>query len=131
MRLIILLTLLGLPVAEIWILIYLTHRYDWWVFFYLVVVAMLGLQLIRQEKILFLGRMMRNLIQGGGPLKSIFGSARYIIAGILLIIPGIITDIIACILLIIPVKKLKHASPETATGSPDKEIIEGEFRREE
>ena len=90
MRLIVTLALLAFPIAEIWILINLFHQYGWWVLLYLVAMFLLGLQLIRDEKLLFSGRMMQSLNQGGNPMKAMFGSARNIIAGILLIIPGVL-----------------------------------------
>ena len=82
MRLIFILALLAFPIAEIWILINLAHQYGWWVLLYLVVVALLGLQLIRDEKLLFSGRMMQSLSQGGNPMKAVFGSMRNIITSI-------------------------------------------------
>ncbi len=109
MRLILLFMLLAFPIAEIWILINLTHRYGWWVLLYLVVVGWLGLQLVREEKQLFSVKMMQSLAQGGNPVRAVFGSARNMIAGILLIIPGVLTDAIAAILLLIPMKQPKLA----------------------
>jgi UPF0716 protein FxsA len=131
MRFIILLAILAFPIAEIWILINLAQHYGWWVLLYLVVIAMLGLQLIRDEKLLFSGRMMQSLSQGGNPMKAMFGSARNIIAGILLIIPGVITDFIAVILLLIPVNKGAIKSPKHAQKAANDDVIEGEFRRED
>lgn len=132
MRLIITLALLVFPIAEIWILISLAHQYGWWVLVYLVVVALLGLQLIRDEKLLFSGRMMQNLMQGSHPVKALFGSARNIIAGILLIIPGVLTDIIAVILLLIPVNKAEHNVPRhSSRTAANDDVIEGEFHRED
>lgn len=107
MRIIITLLLLALPVAEIWILINLAHQYGWWVLVYLVVIGWLGLQLIREEKLLFSGRMMHSMMQGGNPIKAMLGSARNMIAGVLLMIPGVITDLIAVGLLLIPLKQPK------------------------
>lgn len=132
MRIIITLALLAFPIAEIWILISLANQYGCWILLYLVVVALLGLQLIRDEKLLFSGRMIQSLTQGSNPIKAIFGSARHIIAGVLLIIPGVITDIIAVILLLIPVNKdgkniSKYQTPKAAND----DVIEGEFRRED
>ncbi|MCX7189639.1 MAG: hypothetical protein RLZZ541_1188 [Pseudomonadota bacterium] len=131
MRIISLLAILAFPVAEIWILINLAHQYGWWLILYLVVMAMLGLQLIRDEKLLFSGRMMENLNQEGNPIKAIFGSARNIIAGILLIIPGVITDLIAVVLLLIPVNKNKQATSQYSQQAANDDVIEGEFHREE
>lgn len=109
MRIIIILLLLALPIAEIWILVNLAHLYGWWVLFYLVVIGWLGLQLIREEKLLFSGRMMHSMMQGGSPIKAMLGSARNMIAGVLLMIPGVITDLIAVGLLLIPLKQSKLA----------------------
>ena len=110
MRLILFLMLLAFPIAEIWILINLSHRYGWWVLLYLVVVGWLGLQLVREEKQLFSGKMMQSLMQGGNPARAMFASARNLIAGVLLMIPGVLTDVIAAILLLIPMKQPKLAS---------------------
>lgn len=131
MRLIFILALLAFPIVEIWILINLAHQYGWWVLLYLVVVAVLGLQLIRDEKLLFTGRMMQNLSQGGNPMKAIFGSARNIIAGILLIIPGVMTDLIAVVLLLIPVNKDALKTHKHTKKAANDDVIEGEFRHEE
>ncbi len=132
MPLIILVLIIAFPIAEIWILIHLADEYGWWVLLYLVVVTMLGLQLIREEKLLFSGRMMQSLMQGGNPVKAVFGSARNIIAGVLLVIPGAITDIIAIILLLIPVKNNKTTSDKfTNKPAANDDVIEGEFKRED
>lgn len=132
MPLIILVLIISFPIAEIWILIHLADEYGWWVLLYLVVVTMLGLQLIREEKLLFSGRMMQSLMQGGNPVKAVFGSARNIIAGVLLVIPGAITDIIAIILLLIPVKNNKTTSDKfTNKPAANDDVIEGEFKRED
>ncbi len=147
MRIITTLALLAFPIAEIWILINLGQLYGWWVLLYLVVVAWLGLQLIRDEKVSFSSRMMQSLSQGGSPIKAMFGSARNIIAGILLIIPGVISDFIAVVLLLIPLKRGQlggarantqtqqdHVEPGQASPfkkhrqAANKDIIEGEFR---
>ncbi len=132
MRLLLTLALLAFPIAEIWLLISLADAYGWWVLLYLVVIAVLGLQLIRDEKLLFSGRMMQSLTQGGNPVKAIFGSARNIIAGVLLIIPGVITDLIAVVLLLIPVNKDgQNASNHQTRKAANDDVIEGEFRRED
>ncbi|MDP1767122.1 MAG: FxsA family protein [Methylotenera sp.] len=131
MRLILTLALLAFPIAEIWILINLFQQYGWWVLLYLVAVGLLGLQLIRDEKLLFSGRMMQSLSQGGNPMKAMFGSARNIFAGVLLIIPGVITDLIAVVLLLIPVKNDVLKSPKYTQKAANDDVIEGEFRRED
>jgi UPF0716 protein FxsA len=132
MRLIFLLGILAFPVVEIWILINLIQQYGSIVVLYLLVVAVLGIKLIRDEKSLFSVRMMQTLSQGANPFKTIFGSARNIIAGILLIVPGIMTDIIAAVLLLIPISSdaQKSDAYQTKPAAND-DVIEGEFHREE
>lgn len=124
--------LIAFPIAEIWILISLADEYGWWLLLYLVVVSLLGLQLIREEKLLFSGKMLQSLTQGGSPIKAVFGSARNIIAGFLLVIPGVLTDIIAAILLLIPVKKSQTQDTQfTNKPAANEDVIEGEFTRED
>lgn len=131
MRIISLLVILAFPVAEIWLLINLAQQYGWLFLLYLVVVGMLGLQLIRDEKLLLSGRMMQSLKQESNPLKAILGSARNIIAGILLIIPGVITDFIAVILLLVPTNKHVQTTSAYRQQAANDDVIEGEFHREE
>jgi len=105
MRLIIGLILLAFPFIEIFLLLELADRYGWWLLIYLVVIGFLGLQLIRGEKLLMSAKMMQSLSAGGNPIKTMLGSARNMVAGVLLIIPGVITDMIAVVLLLIPFGK--------------------------
>jgi UPF0716 protein FxsA len=142
MRFFIGLILLAFPIAEILLLIELGQQYGWWLLLYLVGIGWLGLQLIRDEKLLFSGRMMQGMSLGGNPIKAMFGSARNIIAGVLLILPGVITDIIAVILLLIPIKNNRplnnqsqydqsQSSPYQTEKAANDDVIEGEFRRED
>ena len=107
MRFLIMLILLAFPFAEIYLLIQLGDKYGWWLLLYLVVIGYLGLQLIRGEKLLISAKMMQSLAAGDNPIKTMLGSARNMVAGVLLIIPGIITDVIAVVLLLIPIQKSK------------------------
>ena len=138
------LLLLIFPILEIWGLIELASRYGWWVLLYVVVMAMLGWRLIQDEKLLFAGRMMQNLTQGSNVGGALFGTAKNMIAGVLLIIPGVITDALAVILLLIPssgsaLNNLGGTPTNEKTGAQYKQrnqaanddVIEGEFRRED
>ncbi len=129
MRFLILLILLAFPFAEIFLLVKLGQAYGWWLLFYLVVVGYLGLQLIRGEKLLISAKLMQSLTAGNNPIKTVLGSARNMFAGVLLIIPGIITDIIAVILLLIPISKpdLSSATNTKYQKAANDDVIEGEF----
>jgi len=135
MRFLVGLILLAFPFLEIFLLVDLAHKYGWWVLFYLVVIGYLGLQLIRGEKLLMSAKMMQSISAGDNPIKTMLGSARNMVAGVLLIIPGIITDIIAVILLLIPISKpgLNSRFQNNAANAPyqaqaaNDDVIEGEF----
>ena len=136
MRFLIGIILLAFPFVEIFLLVNLAHKYGWWVLFYLVVIGFLGLQLIRGEKLLLSAKMMQSLSAGGNPIKTLLGSARNMVAGVLLIIPGVITDILAVILLLIPMSKPSLAGatdkqhqdsyPPNSKAAND-DVIEGEY----
>ena len=139
MRFFVGLILLAFPIAEIWLLIELADQYGWLLLLYLVGIGWLGLRLIREEKSSFSVRMVQNMAAGGNPIKAIFGSARNIIAGVLLMLPGVITDIIAVSLLLIPIRNTQTLNDQTSNDqfreSPHQaandDVIEGEFRRED
>lgn len=138
------LLLLMFPILEIWSLIKLAALYGWWVLFYVVLMAMLGWRLIQDEKLLFAGRMMQNLTQDTSIGAALFGTAKNMFAGVLLIIPGVITDVLAVILLLIPsagsgkasfgkntVDEKTDAKFAQGNKAANDDVIEGEFRRED
>jgi UPF0716 protein FxsA len=139
MRFLIGLILLAFPIAELFLLIVLGQRYGWWLLLYLVVIGYLGLQLIRGEKQLISAKMMQSLNAGGNPIKTVLGSARNMIAGVLLLIPGVISDAIAVILLLIPIQQPKvnvsgssnyQTNGEMGTNkrqAANDDVIEGEY----
>ena len=143
MRFLIFIILLAFPFAEVFVLVKLGQAYGWWLLVYLVAITYLGLQLIRGEKLLISAKMMQSLSAGGNPIKTMLGSARNMVAGVLLIIPGVITDAIAVILLLIPFSK-QNGKPNLdgttnqhvpnqqpfnykATQAANDDVIEGEF----
>ena len=145
MRFILGLILLAFPFAELFLLINFADRYGWWLLFYLVVIGYLGLQMIRGEKLLLTAKMMQSIATGGNPVKTMLGSARNMVAGVLLITPGVITDVIAVILLLIPISKQNgkpnlsgttnqqpfeqpnYQRPPKNTRAANDDVIEGEF----
>ena len=132
MRFLIFAILLAFPFLEIAVLIELSQRYGWWVLAYLLIIGYLGLQLIRSEKDQIAARMFQQMGAGGNPVSAMFSTARNMFAGFLLLIPGVISDVIAVILLLIPANNpgLGQASQKNSTqyrASANDEVIEGEF----
>lgn len=131
MRSFIPLILLAFPFVEIFLLVKLAYLYGWWLLFYLVVIGFLGLQLIRGEKLLISAKMMQSLSAGSNPIQTMLGSARNMFAGVLLLIPGVISDVIAVILLLIPIQSQTSAGQTPNENKYQKasndDVIEGEF----
>ena len=127
MRLLFTIFLLSFPVIEIWGIFKLSHLYGWWFFLYMILVTYLGWRLIKEEKQLVFTKLMGAMGQGGNPIKAMIGSARNLFAGILFIIPGVITDFFAVILLLIPIKD----SSSQNIHSSEEDVIEGEYRRDD
>lgn len=124
MRLFIPLLLLALPIAEILILIKMGSVSVWLPFLWVIGAVAAGWLLIWQERTLFVPRLFGALQARAAIPQILFQTGRRFIAGVLLIIPGVLTDIAALALLLWP-----NRYPATARAAND-DIIEGEFRRE-
>lgn len=120
----ILLILLGFPVAEVWVMVLLAQKIGWWLLVWLVGSTLLGITLLREERFAFFGRVMAAAQQGGDPLQAMLTSGRLMLAGMLLVFPGVISDALALLVLIWPRRRMKPRGH-------DLEIIEGQFRRED
>ncbi|MBT3513056.1 MAG: FxsA family protein [Nitrosomonadales bacterium] len=131
MRLIFILALFLLPFIELWGLFRFGAMYGWWFFLYIVVMAILGWQLIQDEKALVLGKLMGMMTQGGNIAASILGSAKNLLAGALFLFPGILTDIIGFILLLIPIQTSVNENFQPKESASKDDVIEGEYRRED
>lgn len=124
MQLFILIILLGFPILELFILIKLGELFGWWVGFYLLCSAAIGWTLIQEERLAVFGRLFQITQSGQSPIWALLSSAKRLLAGVLLILPGVISDILALIILIIPM-------PKSRTPPAPDDVIEGEWRREE
>jgi UPF0716 protein FxsA len=121
-----LMILLAFPVLELVLLIEFAQRCGWWLALYLLVSAILGFMLIQDERIVVFGRMVQSMQEGRHPLLALLTSARKMIAGLLLIIPGVMSDVLALLLLIIPAPSPLRRVPRDEDG-----VIEGEWQRED
>jgi len=117
--------ILAFPVLEAWVLFELGARFGYWVLAWLAVAAIAGVLLVRLEKLVWALRIVASLSQNRSPLGALVASAKTVIAGGLLIFPGVISDALALILLLWPTPKGRPLDPQ-AEG-----VIEGEFRRDD
>jgi len=123
---ILLLILLAFPVLELVLLFKLGAIFGWWLAGYLLISALCGFILIQDERVMVFGRLVQTLQTGRHPLLALLTSAKKVIAGLLLIFPGVISDVLAVLLLIIPLPSMRQPMPEQ-----EDDVIEGEWRRED
>ncbi len=101
------LILLGWPLAEIAGFVIVGKAVGLWITLALVVgTAVLGLSLIRSQGMQMLRQMSAEGRQGRMPASSMVDGAMIVIAGILLMLPGFLSDIVGIALIIPPVRKL-------------------------
>lgn len=123
--------LLAFPFVELYVLIRLASEYGWWVALYLLAAASAGWMLIQEEKLAVFGRLLQIVQTGQHPVVALLSSARTLLAGVLLIFPGVISDIIAVLLLLIPTPSGKIPKNRPSGTAANDDVIEGEWRRED
>jgi UPF0716 protein FxsA len=74
----------------------------------LIGVSIAGMLLIRRQGVATLMRLQGALQQGRMPVVELFDAACLVAAGILLTLPGFISDIAACLLLLPPFRSLLY-----------------------
>lgn len=125
MRFVLLLAiLLGFPVLDL----YVTVRVAAWtgvpVWVWLGLAVATGIALLRNERLAFRARTLAAL-RGDEPLlRGVVDSGRKVLAGFMLLLPGVVSDVMAVALLMLPlnVGRAMHAAGGRRT-------LDGTFRR--
>lgn len=127
MRLVLIVILLGFPLLEAMVLVRLTETLGWWLFAWVVLAACAGMALIKEARFAMLARLAAGLAQGRFSIAALTDSVRTVMAGLFLVFPGVISDVIAVMLLLLPGPRvvLESGSRRRSPGT----LIEGEFRR--
>jgi UPF0716 protein FxsA len=128
MRLVLVAILLGFPVLEAVVLVRLADNHGWWVLAWVVLAACAGMALIKEARFALVARLAVGFSQGHFSIAALTDSARTVLAGLFLIFPGVVSDLIALTLLLLPGRRVVHEA--TTRRSPAAgTLIEGEFRR--
>ncbi len=161
MRFLIIGLLIGFPLAEGILLYHLAAGpagHGGWVLAWLVFAAMAGIALIKQARFSLISRLTTALSQGQFSLAAFIDSFRTVLAGLLLIFPGVISDVMAMVLLLIPIREPAFIQPpghaaanpgnrteqyaatrranaargneDARAARPSANTVDGEFRRE-
>lgn len=127
MRLLLVAILLGFPLLEAVVLVRLSETLGWWILAWVVLAAVAGMALIKEARFALLARLAAGFAHGQFSIAALTDSARTVVAGLFLIFPGVVSDLIALTLLLLPGPRIvtERAPRRAAPGT----FIEGEFRR--
>ena len=128
MRLLLMAILLGFPLLEAVVLVRLSETLGWWILAWVVLAACAGMALIKEARFAMLARLASGLAQGSFSIAALTDSARVVLAGLLLIFPGVVSDLIAITLLLLPGPRFV-ADAASRRDRHAGNLIEGEFRR--
>ena len=125
MRFVLLLAiLLGFPIVDL----YATVRIAQWsgvpVWVWIGLGLLSGIALLRNERLAFRARTLAALRGDELLLRGVVDSGRKVLAGLLLLLPGVVSDLVALALLMLP---LNVGNAMSATGA--RRDIDGTFRR--
>jgi len=133
MRLLFLLIVLAFPVLDL----LATARFAQWtgvpMWFWLLTSAVAGLWLMRNERLEFRARTVAAMHGDYPVLRGLIDSSRKMLAGILFIMPGVMSDVVGIILLCLPINQRGGFGPPPATAGRSYrpgDTLDGEWRRE-
>src|SRR2546421_5359963 len=106
MRLLLFAILLGFPLLEAVVLVRLSETLGWWILAWVVLAACAGMALIKEARFALVARLAAGFAEGTFSIAALTDSARTVLAGILLIYPGVVSDLIAFTLLLLPGPRL-------------------------
>ena len=128
MRIVYLMIVLGFPLFDLFATVHLAR---WtgipaWAWVGLPLVA--GFLLLRNERLAFRARTIAALHGEQAALRELFDSGRKVLAGFLLLLPGVISDVLALALLALPLNVGRSGYVPRAAAA-GRSPIDGEYRR--
>jgi UPF0716 protein FxsA len=129
MRFLLLAIVIAFPLAETAVLLAVGGGHTLWVLAWLILAALMGIVLIKEARFALLARLAGSLAQGRFSLAALIDSGRTVLAGLLLIFPGLLSDAMALVLLLLPVSA-REWDLRPAVYPVQTTTLEGEFRRE-
>ena len=130
MRFVVLAILLAFPAADV----YVTSRIARWtgvpLWIWLAGSFLAGLLLLRNERIQFRARTVATLHGEQSILRGVLDSGRKVLAAFLFILPGIVSDLMALVLLALPLNVGSSFEPQPQyAGRVRRDAIDGDYRR--
>ena len=143
---ILLILFLTVPVLEIVLLFQVADVIGgWWTVLLIIVTAVLGANLLRQQGLVTVHRLQTCMQQGELPAQALIEGMLLLLAGAFLLTPGFVTDTAGFLLLALPIRsalaaqllrngvfstqvKTSYSSTQSSYEA-DGRTIEGEYRR--
>jgi UPF0716 protein FxsA len=132
MRILLLLIVLGFPLIDM----YATIRFARWtgvpVWGWLVMSFIAGAYLLRNERMAFRANTIAAMHGEQLLLRGLLDSGRKVLAGVLFLLPGVVSDLMALVLLALPLNLGRGFSPSTVAAGQYRgrgKAIDGEFHR--
>ena len=132
MRFLLLLIVLGFPLIDL----YATIRFARWtgvpVWGWLAMSFIAGAYLLRNERMAFRANTIAAMHGEQPLLRGLLDSGRKVLAGVLFLLPGVVSDLIALVLLALPLNLGRDFAPSHASAGRSGrtgKAIDGEFHR--
>lgn len=126
--------LLVVPLFDLWLLIEVGRVIGAGrTFLLMLLIAIAGLMAIRRLGLATLLRARERMAAGEPPSQEMLDAALLTLGGILLLIPGFLTDVMALVCLLPPLRRWLAQRLFARSGGPASpgSVIEGEYRRED
>ena len=142
---ILLLLFIGLPMVEIYVLIQVGHQIGaLWTIALLIAVAVLGSALLRLQGLATLANVRAAMARGELPTEAILEGLVLLVAGVLMVTPGFVTDIAGLLCLLPPLRRAiaralgaglmmrvqRAPGSNGGAGAPSQQVLEGDYRVE-
>jgi UPF0716 protein FxsA len=88
-----------------------------------------GFLLLRNERVAFRANIAAAMHGQQLTMRGLFDSGRKVLAGFLFILPGVISDLMALVLLALPLNVGFEAQPAHPGRRPRPDALDGDFRR--
>lgn len=142
-RFALLLVFIAFPLLEIALLIKVGQTIGVWpTIMILIAAAVLGIVVVRQQGLSMVSRAFAAMNEGKPPIGPVFDSFVVIMAGFLLMIPGLLTDAVGLLLLVPPIRRLAigwatsglfatsaASAPQARRKEQRTAVIEGTYER--
>lgn len=131
---------IALPLLELYVLIQVGSEIGAFTTIALsILTAVIGMTLVRYQGLGVLMRVHGQIDRGEVPALEMLDGALLLIAGLFLLLPGLLTDSVGFLLLVSPLRRWLIArgvriTPTVNTANTDQEgprVIEGDYRRED